>query len=390
VLGRGALFVPRVAFDVVLAPVRVGVYTVERHHLIERVYAIFFNDAGTIGLYPTARIESGYGLNVGARFVHRDLLGHDEHLTLHAATGGRFRQIFKLAFRSGELFGDRIALELEPAYERRPKDAFYGLGNSDGMESRYRKERARIALAADLRVTGDLHLRGSGALAHIEVGPSTHGTSIDEVYDTAMLAGYGSTREAYGELELRWDSRRRTSSWESQAIPTTGWLAAVFAGHMAVAERPDFRRYGFDLQHFLRITGGPRVIGARLHAETVTGRRDDVPFFDLPALGGPSQLRGYPLERFRDRLAAVGSIEYAWDLSPFVAASAFVDTGGTFATPRDIDARTFGVGYGLAVQGHTAKSFLVRLSLASSIDGGVFLDLALDPVFDLESRVERR
>lgn len=389
-IGRGALFVPRVAVDVALAPVRVGVYSVERYHLIDRIYSVFFNDAGTIGLYPTARLESGYGLNVGARFVHRDLLGHDEHLTLHAATGGRFRQIFRLAFRSGELLGDRLALELEPGFERRPKDAFYGFGNEPGIETRYRKQRARIALATDARIVGKLHVRASGALADFEVEPSTEGTSIEEVYDPEMLAGYGSSREAYGELELRWDSRRRTSTWETRAIPTTGWLAAAFAGRMAVAERQDFWRYGVDLQHFLRITGGPRVIGARVHAEGVTGPRDDVPFFELPALGGPSQLRGYPLERFRDRVAAAGSIEYAWDLSPFFAASTFVDAGRTFSTLRDVGVSDLRVGYGIALQGHTSNSFLARLSVASSIDGGVFVDLALDPVFDLESRVDRR
>jgi hypothetical protein len=89
-------------------------------------------------------------------------------------------------------------------------------------------------------------------------------------------------------------------------VRSTGGLAAVYAGRLHRLDGgPDFWRYGFDLQRFLRITEGPRVIIAHLHGEAVTGRRDEVPFTELPTLGGPTYLRGYaphPVipERFND------------------------------------------------------------------------------------------
>ena len=60
------------------------------------------------------------------------------------------------------------------------------------------------------------------------------------------------------------------------------------------------------------------------HGEGVTGGRDDVPFTELPALGGPTYLRGYDLDQFRDRIAAFGSVAYEWDLSQWFAARLFV------------------------------------------------------------------
>jgi hypothetical protein len=48
------------------------------------------------------------------------------------------------------------------------------------------------------------------------------------------------------------------------------------------------------------------------------------------------------------------------------------------------------VGYGMSLQLHVNRHFIAAVSVASSIDGGVFVDLAFDPVFDIEQRVEQR
>jgi len=54
----------------------------------------------------------------------------------------------------------------------------------------------------------------------------------------------------------------------------------------------DFWRYGIELQHNWRLARGPRVLTVRLRGTGVTGERDEVPFTELPALGGGSVLRG--------------------------------------------------------------------------------------------------
>ncbi|HEU0034538.1 MAG TPA: BamA/TamA family outer membrane protein [Kofleriaceae bacterium] len=404
-VGRGVLFVPKLALETAFAPVRAGVWAYDHYHLRRLAIRIFFDDTETYGLYPVGQLESGYGFNVGARFVHRDLFGAREHLALHAGTGGRFRTIASAAIRSGRRLGDRFTLQLDGQFEQRPKDAFYGIGNADaividgmvvptGAEARFREQLLRTAAVADTRLVDGLHLRASGALASFTFDRSDVGAPIDELYPMQTMLGWDGIRHAYTELALRWDSRRRVNAWDSPAVRAGGWLLEGYGGRVtALDEGADYNRYGVDLQRFVRIGEGPRVVSARLFGEAVSGSIDEVPFTQLPRLGGKTLLRGYPLDRFRDRVAAMGSLEYAWDVSRLVSASAFVDAGRVYGSPSAvIDERwdDLRVGYGISLEGHTDRSFLVRTSISTSIDGGVFFDLAFDPVFDLDPRVERR
>jgi hypothetical protein len=398
-VGRGALFVPKLTVQVAFAPIRGGFWAYERYHLDALYRKIFFNDAETIGLYPIASLQSGYGLNVGVRFVHRDVFGEREQLRLRAGTGGQFRQIYSAKLTSGDRLGERVALKLAGEFERRPKDAFYGIGNGEFdrgsgelvQEARFRQQLMRVMAIGDVRVVSDLHVRGSGAIADFTFDPSEVGEPIDELFPMATMVGWDGVRHGYGELELRWDSRRRGSRWEVHSVRAAGWLLAASAGHVvALDEGADYWRFGADLQRFIRLGRGPRVLAARLYADGVTGSLDEVPFSQLPRLGGGTLLRGYPLDRFRDRGAAMGSLEYAWDLSRTISASTFVDAGRVFPSITDVELSGLRVGYGVALERHTASSFSLRASLASSIDGGVFFNLAFDPVFDLDPRVENQ
>jgi hypothetical protein len=391
-IGRGVLFLPRAVFVVVFSPFRGAVWALERFQLQERTKQIFFNDEGTIGLYPTARLESGFGLNVGARFVNRDLVGKDEKLSLAAGVGGRYSQIYHASLGTGRRLGERVSLQVDGEYEQRPKDRFYGVGNLDDAElARFRQRIARVAAVLDVRTVGPLRALVSAAIKDVEFDRSETGAPIDELYPPEALVGFDGIRHAYGELEVRWDTRRPATPWQPPAVHSAGWMAAAFAGRASALDGgTDFWRFGADLQHFVAVGEGPRVLSARLHVEAVDESTDDVAFTELPRLGGKTYLRGYPADRFRDRIATVASVEYQWDLTRILSASLFVDAGRVSREAPDLDPEELRVGYGVALEGHTEKSFLVRAMLASSIDGGIFLDIAFDPVFDLEARTVRR
>lgn len=387
-LARGVLALPRAAFDLVFTPVDKGVWAFERYHVAERTRRLFFNDAETFCVYPIGSFESDFGVSGGGKLVAG--LGLREQLRLQGTFGGRYRHRVAGSVRAYRL-DDRLALELRGELDTRPEERFQGIGNlDDAIEARFRQELARGAASADVRVAGDLHVRLDGTVTDLEAAPAATGTDITTVYPMSTLVGFDGYRHLYGEVELAWDSRRRARRWESRSLYATGWLASAFAGRVAMEHGRDFWRYGGDVQHFVRLGTGPRVLALRLHGEAVTGAYQDVPFVELPALGGATLLRGHATERFRDRVAAFGSIEYEWDLARTLFASLFVDAGRVYGAVADVELADLRYGYGAALELHGGKAFWLRGSVASSTDGGVFVNLSFDPVFDVDPRTVRR
>lgn len=390
---RGVLLFPRAAFALAMAPIRGGVWVNAEYHVYDRVHAVFFDATDTYGLYPTLRLQTGFGFTVGARFVHRDVLGHREHLALFAGTGGRFRTIASVGLDTGQLLGDRFRIETDGEFDRRPHEGYWGTGNADAAPvARYRQELARVAVTGDVRVVADLHARISGAATDLGFDRSETGVPIDEMYPPDDLVGFAGVRHVYGELELRWDDRGAVSRWEPVAIPAAGSVLGIWAGrvHRTDGAGADYTRYGVDAQTFLRLSPGPRTLILRGHAEAVDAARSDVPFAELPALGGTRDLRGYPTERFRDRVAAVVSAEYQFDLIRTLAASVFTDAGRVYPDVSSIDLTALRLGYGGALQWYGEHSLWIRATVASSIDGGLELMLSFSPVTELDGRVERR
>lgn len=398
---RGVLILPKLVIKAVLAPIRGGIWAYDRYHPQHHFVEVFFNKERTIGLYPTLFLESGYGLNLGGRFVHRDLFGEREYVSLRAATGGRYRTIAAAKLKSGNRFGS-IGFELHGLYEQRPHDVFYGIGNANSgvivvpatnelVEARYRERVLRTAVISDIRVARDLHVRASGAIADFTFDRSDRGPPIDEVYTMETMVGWGGFQHSYSELELRYDTRRRTEPWEDAGTRSAGWFLSGWGARVtAIGDGADYWRGGVDLQRFIRLGIGPRVLQARLYGEAVSASLDEVPFTQLPRLGGSTLLRGYAGDRFRDRASAIASLEYTWDLSRRFSASTYVDAGRVFPSLADVSVDDPRVGYGVSFEGRGARSYLFRINLASSIDGGLFLDLAFDSVYDLDPRVERR
>jgi len=397
-IGRGVLFVPRVLVEVGFAPVRAGVYAVDRTSAIDRFRQFFFNKTGTFGLYPIIQYDNVYGLNAGARFVHKDLFGANERASLKASTGGRFAERFEGYIRSGQRLGDQATAELHAEFDRRPREPFYGIGNGDNMPlGRHRQELTRGTGTLDWRVAGPFHVVGAGTVTQLRYNPSSQSdiggdAPIDTVYDPTMLTGWNGAKYIYGELELRWDDRRSVDAFDIRDIPADGWLLSAFVGrvHQLAGTAGDYVRYGADAQRFFRLGEGPRVLLARLHGEAVTGGYDEVVFTELPELGGGYLLRGYPWERFRDRVATTASLEYQWDLSDKFTMSLFADGGRVYPAVRDIEFKDMRLGFGTGLQMHNSKGFVTSITMASSIDGGFFVDVLFDPVYEVKPRVVHR
>ena len=415
VIGRGLLSLPRWGFQLAMQPVRGAVWVYERYQIGPRLMVVFFDDTMTYGVYPAFFFETGFGFNAGVRAVHRDLFGQRESLRARAGWGGEQTQSYALTAGTGQRFG-RVELELSGEIELRDRDRFDGIGDRDlvgaedvvfpldplgegaAVRSRYRQRYSRMWGAADVAVAGPLSARASAGIIDRKLNDDDVETRGDEVisdaYDIALLPGFSEDPTlGYGELELVYSTRRPVSRYVPSPWWSAGWHLRGFGGYANGIgdDASEFFRYGVDLQRYVNLFGATRVLVLRLYGEGLSeDPGPNVPFTELPSLGGRYLLRGYHRSRFRDRYIGMGSAEYQFDVTAATYGYLFVDAGKAI---RDIDSDALDsprVGFGGGFQINTDRSFLARILIAGTKDGDFLFSLTFEPQFDLRERFNRR
>jgi hypothetical protein len=404
-IARGALYLPKVLFEVAMWPFGQAIYLEDRYQLSDWYYRIFYYEDRTIAIIPTATWVTGFGLQIGARFFDTNTFGDRERLVLQA-TGGLDNRVGLLgSIDTGHRLGP-VRLELGGNYDRRPSEPFFGIGNEAGstetpppvpidaqtdstaFKTHFRYQEARAVLLADIDLWRNLYLDGRGYYGELKYTHSDVGLSIENAYQQMSLVGFDqTTRYLYGEGGLRWDTRRRVSIWEPYTVHAEGSLVLGYAGYVDQLDHGGrFWHYGTELQHYFRFGFGPRVVALRFHGEGVTGDLNEVPITQLPMLGGGEFLRGYDYARFRDRLAAVGSLQYMWPLFAYASGYVFTDVGRVYRSWSDLTLSNMRAGFGVGLEFYGARSFWADVAVGTSIDGGVVLTAEFSPVLDARTR----
>lgn len=327
---RVVMVVPRAALQVISWPVMGAVRVEEEYHVLSWLEDIFYNDARTAAVIPYASFESFFGPGVGVVAFHDDLFGHREALHLNARFGGREKQSYELSFGAGQV--NTVAMKVR--FESSDNLLFHGIG-ADGPESRYAQDRLLAVLRLGHRF-GPLGISAAGIYNHRQFGDGT----ITEQYDTMAIPGYIDGVE---NLELQGGLN----------LESKPFRAELFLGGVPTGAR--YWHWGAEATAEIPLWAEERVLHLRAAAEGVEG--DDIPFSDLPRLGGTYRLRGYPLDRFRGTSAYLGTIEYRYPVHQYVAGALFVDAGKV--TDNDWKA---GGGMGLVV--HSKDRALFNFDVA--------------------------
>jgi hypothetical protein len=383
---RAALFVPRVAVAAALAPVRFVLWAEDAHQVRARTKQVFWDRTETFGLYPTAGWDGGKNVRGGAVFVHEDLLGASVQARASVGTVERM-----LAAGAVRVDHGRGALELSARHRDAEGEGYFGIGDTDTEVSRYGVDETSVRAGARWRIAPGVTVGLGGSMRWLEFRDSNgvlDDPTITELHDVTAIPGFERGVEAArGELSLHVDRRRPRHHFQSPAAPSTGWAAQVFAGWQH--GRDDGARFGYggaDVARAFDLFGGDRVLTLRATVDGVVGDGEEIPFVDLPTLGGTGLLRGYSTGRFRDRWAATASAEYMYPVTEGVGAFVFTDAGRVAAAPDELADRAPRVGFGFGLQAHSRRSMLARLWLASSIDGGVIASLRVEPVLSARGR----
>lgn len=405
IVPRALLALPRLLFRTATEIVYLGARFEDEYRLLHRIDGLLWNDARTFGITPVLLYGTGLGTNIGAQAVHHDLFGAGEGLRLRAAYGGADRQLYDARIDTGRRL-ESVRPSLTIGFARDDRGRFYGIGNAEQAEladvdapldaqrpgaavrGDYIREELRAQAAAEVA----LGRRWSGRVLHLwrrralstGRGEDQDDPWVTDVFARDTLVGLeAALLDAYSEIALAFDGRRSERLGIPYELPSSGLRAMVWAGLQTEVNEPysAFGRAGFDLQPFIDLYRGDRILRLRLRGASVLGPLGAIPFIDLPGLGGSTLLRGYDSNRFHGRVTMLASAEYRYPVQEGIAAYVFTDVGRAWAGFEDItfaSLRSVRVGFGVGLQVYNPRGALIRVQLASSIDGGFFLHLELN------------
>jgi outer membrane protein assembly factor BamA len=388
---RAVLAVPRYALKLVFWPIREGIEFADRHALVERVRDFLYNDARTAAIVPTFGIDSYFGPSFGAKAFHEDLAGHGEYASAEARFGGQYKLATQLNFRANNFGGSPLWLESATRYESEPGLLFQGIGHGDApaggerldpragqVATRYSEDRYLGFLRSGVtfgRPGGMLQLGATGIYNVRDFGEKHRGRdpSIEQVYDTSRLVGFGERVATFEtDLNVILDVR------DVAGATASGFYLELFGGYVPRIGQYSFWHHGAELTGYIDLYKRTRVLVLRAFLEGVEGDEQDIPFAELPRLGGPNRLRGYKLDRFRDEKTAVGTVEYRYPIHQYVAGSLYLDVGRAERTYSDFfDSRwKTGFGGGFIVRSRDRQLFAFDIAYGD----GVRFYLTTDPL----------
>lgn len=351
-LPRAVLFIPSIVLGVVFWPIQKGLRAIERNHVLEHLEDFFYNDERTAAILPTLSIGSGFGLQAGVRAFHEDLFGHREHGEVKAQWGLRGEQTYLISYESERTGGTALWIEAKGVYELHPALRFYGIGDEGNrilggedldprigdIETYYEHQRIRgIATLGATFGEPDLELKvgGRGRFKRhdfaLSRGFADDEPALQETYDPALVPGYvdGATvieTEGVAIFDARGD----------RGATNNGFYAEGFAGGALPVRTYEYAHFGVEATGYIELWARDRVLVLRAAMEAVEGNDEKIPFVELPYLGGPNRLRGYPLYRFRDEKVLFGTVEYHYPIHELLAGSLYLDAGEVAPTFGDL------------------------------------------------------
>jgi hypothetical protein len=392
---RAVLRVPTIVLGTIALPIRGGLGFVERHRIVEHVVDVLYNDERTAAIVPILSASSSFGVQVGARAFHDDLGGHGELGAIEGGFGADGERSAAISFEAPRVGTSPLWVETSTSFEEHPSRRFYGIGDDaeatrgatgldprvSGAESFYAHRRFRQISAAGVAWgPKDFELRagGRGRLKRHDFdrarGIAEDDRQLASVFDPDRVPGFsdGAT-VAETEALFLLDARDR------RGATNRGLYAEAFAGVAWTPRSAPWAHVGAEISGYADLWRPDRVLTLRLAFESVDGGEGEIPFVELPSLGGAHRLRGYPLHRFRDETAAVATLEYRYPIHELLAGALYLDVGevapdavGLFRGAR----LHVGGGGGLVVR--SARRVLATIDVAGG--DGIQIHATTDPL----------
>jgi outer membrane protein assembly factor BamA len=329
-------------------------------HLVEEK-GVFI--AGREGFYPKlGSLTTGSGFAYGVGYRDRDLFDKKGTLDVWAATSLRLYWATEARLTFPRLAHKRLLLETWAAHRDYPQEDFFGLGpasNRDNPTS-YAIRSNFIGARVGVRPLPFL-LAGTGIEylnPRLGRGRDRRVPSIEERFDANAAPGLGTSVDylrssGFVEIDYREPKNARQGGWYRVDFSrfddrTTG--------------RYTFNRVDADLNQFVGLFAGRRVLATRLFASTSdTTAATVMPFYLMPTLGGNDSLRGFREYRFRGPHAILAQAEYRFEIWSGLDGALFYDTGKVADRRNDLNFRNLERDYGFGFRFNTDQGVVFRV-----------------------------
>ena len=322
---------------------------------IERTLT-FFNGKAT--LFPTFLADFGLNPAVGLAYTHRDLFADGNTFNMSVAVWNP-EEWLRVAVRNEQLAlnDDSGLFVLDGEFLRRPDLVYYGLGADTRTDDEriYAIERIEVGLA----LFATLHELN-------KISFSTRFRSVEFDNESARRPQIGRELNLDGQplerpgaiafgmpqsipgfddryqllehrIHLMLDSRSPDTQFEGgtglrfEAFGSFEWDPTQTSRH--------FFRVGGELSALYDFSGNGHVAGVRVYTEFLIDDigEGDVPFTELPQMGGNEVMRGYLPGRFVGKYAIAITGSYRYPVWSLIDAEIFGSIGNTFGTPDEVN-----------------------------------------------------
>lgn len=337
---------------------------------VERRFPTVFEPTQPVrGFLPLIDIGGPAGVLVGGALYDNQLFGTDQRARIQGLYGSS--DTFEIRGTYSAPLGPTTRFEIVGNFFSQPEDDFF-IGGNRSDETRDEGEFFRQQLDIDAHVdyTPPGPFRGSASLLYEHIDADEEDGPLGQTLIDADLPGFDSSNDF-----LTPRLRAELDFTEGQPRTYRGTKLSLRADytHDLTSDRFRYGRYVAQVEQYLPVGLFPksRRLALRARAEQVEPlfEGEDVPFYQLPLLGGPRSLRGYEFDRFRDDGSVLLSAEYRYPIWRMWDAVVFTDAGQVFEAWEDVAVSDFQWSYGAGIHLLGPKGLTFRFEVANSEDG---------------------
>jgi len=376
---RGVLLVPYAAMEAVAWPAEQALRLNEEYHIFARLTRIplLKGEKGSVRLF--FGYESGLRLSIaGLAAQSWDVLAPGDEMNIAGGFLSEKKNIASLEYITPK---KRFQVEVLGRFENKTNRAFYGIG-PHSPDARFRYNRRRVVGEASVRYYpwSPLYAALTGYARNQELSDPENDLSVRREFPGVFAT---ARRDRYTGVEgtLVLDTR------DNEAFSTRGAYVRVYGGADASVHGndADYRHYGGEVQTFVNLYRHTRVLALRAYADGVDRvGSGEIPFEELPRLGGKVGQRGYARYRFVDDKALLLTAEYRYRVTQHVTGQLFTDFGTVareweFLRLADVDP-SYGIGLAFGMHGHRLSAHIAHST------EGTELFVGTERVFESKSR----